>query len=174
MVTVHIPKCDLPNWECRINNVVYSYPQDTDQSVPEEVAALIDTNRATVPESKDDDPHHWEAYTQGGWLRVCDCNGGGMGGGVVAHLSEEAVRITIDGDSYSAYPLDKTYKDLAENVSMLLDEGDGYTDVYHPVLFSNGSSRFTGYPYTVHFTGSGSIELYAESETGTLYYIPQE
>lgn len=95
-------------------------------------------------------------------------------GGLVVHLSDEAVELTIGDETYQAYPADKNYKDVIENVSVLLDEGDGYTDIYHPVLFSDGSSQFTGYPYTVHFTGSSSIELYAESETGTLYYIPQE
>ena len=95
-------------------------------------------------------------------------------GGLVVHLSEEAEELTIGDETYTAYPADRTYKEVTENVSMLLDEGDGYTEVYHLVLFSDGSSQFTGYPYTAHFSAAGTIELYAETETGTLYYIPQE
>lgn len=95
-------------------------------------------------------------------------------GGLIVHLSEEAVELTIGDETHQAYPADRNYKDVTENVSMLLDEGDGYTEVYHLVLFSDGSSQFTGYPYTVHFSSAGTIELYAETETGTLYYIPQE
>lgn len=93
-------------------------------------------------------------------------------GGLVVHLSEEAVELTIGDETYQAYPADKTYKDVTENVSMLLDEEDGYTEVYHLVLFSDGSSQLTGYPYTVQFVSSvNEISLYAESETDTLYHI---
>lgn len=96
-------------------------------------------------------------------------------GGLIAHLSEESEELTIGDETYHAYPADKTYKDVTENVSMLLAEGDGYTAVYHLCLFSDGSSQFTGYPYTVHFFDSDTtISLYAQTETGTLYYIPQE
>lgn len=94
------------------------------------------------------------------------------GGGLVVHLSEEPVELTIGDKTYQAYPADKTYKDVTENVSMLLDEEDGYTEVYHLVLFSDGSSQLTGYPYTAQFVSSvNEISLYAESETGTLYHI---
>lgn len=95
-------------------------------------------------------------------------------GGLVVHLSDEAVELTIGDETYTAYPTDRTYKDVIENVSMLLDEEDGYTEVYHLGLFSDGSSMFSGYPYTVQFFSSDSLKtLYAESETGTLYFIPQ-
>lgn len=96
-------------------------------------------------------------------------------GGIVVHLSEEAEELSIGDETYTAYPADRTYKEVTENVSMLLDEGDGYTEVYHLGLFSDGSSMFTGYPYTVQFFSSDSLKiLYAETETGTLYFIPQE
>lgn len=96
-------------------------------------------------------------------------------GGLVVHLSEEAVELTIGDETYQAYPADKTYKDVTENVSMLLDEEDGYTQVYHLGLFSDGSSQFTGYPFTVQFFSSENVKaLYAETETGTLYFILHE
>ena len=96
-------------------------------------------------------------------------------GGLVVHLSDEAVELTIGDETYQAYPADRNYTDVTENVSMLLDEEDGYTQVYHLGLFSDGSSQFTGYPYTVQFFSSENVKiLYAESETGTLYYISQE
>lgn len=94
-------------------------------------------------------------------------------GGLVVHLSEEAVEITVGGDTYQGYPIDKTYKELTENVSMLLNEEDGYIDVYHLGFFSDESNQIEGYPYKVAFFNysDSSIACYAQSDTGTMYAI---
>lgn len=91
-------------------------------------------------------------------------------GGVVAHLSETPIEIEIDDVTYDCYPLDKTYKDMTENVAMVLDEEDGYTEACHLLYFSEGSSAHEGYPYYMEFTHTNeNISFYAVSETSTPY-----
>lgn len=95
-------------------------------------------------------------------------------GGLVVHLSDEAVELTIGDETYQAYPIDRTYKDLTENVSVLLDEGDGYTEVLPMATFSDSSFSFSGYNYVVQFfrqSDSSMLSVYAQSETGTMYAI---
>lgn len=47
--TVTIPEGMYPFWECELNGVKYSYKAGTSQSVPDEVAALIEANNAMAP-----------------------------------------------------------------------------------------------------------------------------
>lgn len=50
MKTVMIPSNVTPNFVCEINGKVYSYPAGTEQSVPDEVAALIGNINAMIPQ----------------------------------------------------------------------------------------------------------------------------
>lgn len=97
------------------------------------------------------------------------------GGGIVAHLSEESVTLTIDGNEVTAYPIiGATYDDIVKNVVVLIDEEDGYSELCYPVVISDGSSIYEGYPYYVEFTHTNdNIQTYAQSTTGTLYKIIQ-
>ena len=54
-------------------------------------------------------------------------------GGVVAHLSETPIEIEIDDVTYDCYPLDKTYKDMTENVAMVWTRK---TDIRKRAIFS--------------------------------------
>ena len=97
--------------------------------------------------------------------------------GSAAHFSSEPVELTIDGYTYDGYPLDKTYKDLLEYPSPLYIEDENGIMVYFPMVFEDNAEQFDGYPFKVtfaEFISSAYRILYAESETGTLYYIPQE
>lgn len=103
--------------------------------------------------------------------------------GSIAHLSSESVELTIDGETYNPYPLDKTYKDLLEYPSPFYKEDWTGVKVYFPMLFQDNASAYEGYRFKVTFNNIESddlnnpiktIVLYAESETGTLYFFPQE
>lgn len=95
--------------------------------------------------------------------------------GSVAHLSSDPVGITIDGDLYSAYPLDKTYKDLLEYPSPIYIEDEIGISVFFPVEFKDNASAFDGYPFEVIIKNfNTTMSLYAKTKTGTLYFIPQE
>lgn len=103
--------------------------------------------------------------------------------GSVAHLSSEPVELIIEGDTYSVYPLDKTYKDLLEYPSPFYREDLEGVKVYHPMLFQTNASAYDGYTFKVTFNYIDSDDLnnpikamvlYAESETSTLYFFPQE
>ena len=95
------------------------------------------------------------------------------GGGIVAHLSNETVNITIGEDTVEAYPIiGASYDDIVKNVVVLIDEEDGYSELCHPVTISDESERYTGYPYYVEFSHSNeNIATYAQTATGTLYKI---
>ena len=101
----------------------------------------------------------------------------------IAHLSSESVEVTIDDDTYQCYPLDKTYKDLLEYPSPIYITDETGVNVYYPMGFQSNASVYDGYRYKVTFNNIESddlnnpiktIILYAESETGTLYFFPQE
>lgn len=46
--TVMIPNDTRPTWSCEINGARYAYAAGTEQTVPDEVAALIEANAANV------------------------------------------------------------------------------------------------------------------------------
>lgn len=50
MKTVKIPVGTSPLWECEINGMRFSYPAGTTQSVPDQVAALINTVEKMLPQ----------------------------------------------------------------------------------------------------------------------------
>lgn len=109
-------------------------------------------------------------YDQGDEIIVRKANGGG----IVAHLSEESVTLTINGDEVTAYPIiGATYDDILKNVVVLIDEEDGYSELCYPVTISDESERYTGYPYHVEFSHTNdNILSYAQTATGTLYKLP--
>lgn len=66
--TVMIPSSDQEMWVCRINHKEYSYPQGTQQSVPDEVAELIASINAQAVTATPEEQATWEVYSQGGWI----------------------------------------------------------------------------------------------------------
>lgn len=55
MVKVTIPDCMKPDFVCEINFVPYSYPAGTEQTVPEEVAAVIENHMQHQPKPANGD-----------------------------------------------------------------------------------------------------------------------
>lgn len=92
--------------------------------------------------------------------------------GSAAHLSSDPVELTIDGTTYNGYPLDKSYKDLLEYPSPIYVEEEPGTVVYYPNSFNDSADYYDGYTYEVTIkSGTNTLALAAETETGTLYFI---
>lgn len=106
MKTVYIPDADHP-FVCEINNVKYEYPQGTMQTVPDEVAELIENNNEQIPKPSD----YREAPAGSVWTYGEDGKGhwgaapspSGGGGGIECYVDYEATPVTDDGDDY--YPV---------------------------------------------------------------------
>lgn len=174
MVTVHIPKCESPMWECNVNNVVYRYPQDTYQTVPDAVASVIDSSERAIPKQDKTDPATWLVYKQGGWNTD---DTGSSGGGCDC----SAIRLSDEQEDYHGYDVfmsNKTYREAIEHSCFLLYKDYRYEDTYNVCVPSvcttnNEDSLASTFPcaITYYSLSQEPLTLYAIDEDSPLVYV---
>lgn len=184
MRTVTIPN-DYNPFRLEVNGRIYSYKAGTTQSVPDEVAELIDMYNQSKPVPKQNSIiDHGLDFQKTDADKVLKVNqegtdvewaeGGGGGGSMLVHVD-----LTFDGASIASAHLDKTWKEIhdallaGKTVSFLyVCEEDGYI-----VSFSLKEMGFEdGDGYFIEFAnGDGVVYntdvFYTDSEDGYPGYV---
>lgn len=108
---------------------------------------------------------------------------GDIGGNGKVNIGEKT-SVTIMGYTLDAYPIDKTFKEIAESsVALFIRVPESFLDEYgsekiiiNMTLISTSEidESLPNYPYKIDFgnkTLNWSLDFYAESENSTPYYI---
>lgn len=193
MKTRTIPTNEYPVWHCNVGGVNYAYPSGTEQSVPDEVAGVIDSLNGLVPTPKDGNPDRWESYTQGGWQMIKAGNGGGGSCGCHGHIyavvSETATPRTYDGETHNGFNL--LHADTNEPVTADEFAASGYsltylepsTNSYYTEFYSIMIPRCFGYQsgrYICQTEGLwyspilGSDREQLTTKEGVIYWLADE